>query len=247
MYIADTCRSAYRQQRHPNLYVAVGESGSRGPLPQLLRARCEDLWGPAQMNSPPGRHPHPFQHGPKPSVLFPSPPSYHTSPSPVPTAEGRMASQALISGVIQHQVARQCSWALTHPAPFPAPAQGMTESGSRHNHSGKAATGHQPPHRSQEPHRVIQRPLPPRARHHQSCQRQWPGSTGTWSASSQGLRTVSLTWIIIPFALYSACRALEKVHTKACSEKEKLHQNQLPQSPESRRSSPSCLKTWQLL
>lgn len=37
----------------------------------------------------------------------------------------------------------------------------------------------------------------------------------------RGLGTVSLTWTMIPFSLYSACRALENVHTKAWSEKEK--------------------------
>lgn len=31
---------------------------------------------------------------------------------------------------------------------------------------------------------------------------------------------VLLTWIMIPFSLYSICRALENVHTKACSETE---------------------------
>lgn len=41
------------------------------------------------------------------------------------------------------------------------------------------------------------------------------------SSHSQGLRTVDLTWIMIPFSLYSACSALENVHTKAWSKKEK--------------------------
>lgn len=36
-----------------------------------------------------------------------------------------------------------------------------------------------------------------------------------------GLTTVDLTWIRIPFLLYSACSALENVHTKAWSKKEK--------------------------
>lgn len=44
---------------------------------------------------------------------------------------------------------------------------------------------------------------------------------GIQSSHSQGLRTVDLTWIMIPFSLYSACSALENVHTKAWSKKEK--------------------------
>lgn len=78
-----------------------------------------------------------------------------------------------------------------------------------------------------------------------------PSSAGIWSSRSQGLRTVALTWIMIPLALYSACSALENVHTKAWSRKEKhlrtragfLHQNQLTQiSKGTARSLPLYLK-----
>ena len=43
---------------------------------------------------------------------------------------------------------------------------------------------------------------------------------GPHSSPPQAPRAVGLTWMMIPFLLYSACSALENVHTKAWSKKE---------------------------
>lgn len=125
--------------------------------------------------------------------------------------EERVAHQAPTSGVMQHQIARGATALLgtRSSCPISCSSQGTAGGGSRRNHNGTAATARVPGTPESHPDHS-----PPPALQHQSCRRQWPPPRGP-GAPLHGLGTVSLTWIIIPFALYSACRALENVHTKA--------------------------------
>ena len=108
-------------------------------------------------------------------------------------------------------------WALTHPTPFPSPALRAQMRAA----TDRTMVAPLPPQGSQEPMWCHTDPLFQSHMLSPSCWKEWPWLHGVQSFHSQGLRTVDLTWMMIPFSLYSACSALENVHTKAWNKKEK--------------------------
>ena len=123
----------------------------------------------------------------------------------------------ILISVLMAASGSKCFWAPTHPTPFPSPALRARMRAA----TGRTMVAQLPPQGSQEPTWCHTDPLSQSHMLSPSCQKESPWLHGVQSPHSQGLRTIDLTWMVIPLSLYSACSALENVHTKAWNKKEK--------------------------
>ena len=149
--------------------------------------------------------------------LFPTHSSSHMSLSSGSRSESKGWLDKILISVRMAASGGKRFWARTHPTPFPSAALRALMRAA----TGRITVAPLPPQGSQEPTWCHTDPLSLSHMLSPSYRKEWPWLHGVQSSHSQGLRTVDLTWMMIPFSLYSACSALENVHTKAWNKKEK--------------------------